>query len=92
MMAFNAETTDGSMKVVLFARGLNHACNLFCDHHLSARGAMPEAFSIARRTLREEIDPGSLRTALSREEAGLGVLGHDGWIIVPILPMDDIAS
>ena len=85
MMAFDACAEEIDFAVVIFATGEHHAAQLFCEHHEAVHGAAPGRFSIARRPISREVKKVWLREALAQGRAGLGVLGEEGWTIVPIL-------
>lgn len=91
MMAFNVRSEDKDFFVVIFATGDHHAAQLFCDHHERVHGVAPGCFSLTRRTISRERNAAWLRDAIGRGRAGLGLLGEDGWTIVPIIPVTDRA-
>ncbi len=84
MRAFNIETADGALKVVIFAKTEQIAADMFCDHHLARYGRMPAEFMVERRTIRADSDATALQIALRLRQSGLGTLLNGSWSIKDI--------
>ena len=92
MRAYDIWIEDSNTTVVIFARGIDRAADLFCEWHDASFGDMPGSFTVAHRTLHAELEAGALRNGLLLGKEGLGTKVDGKWSIAPIECEDAISS